>query len=131
MFRELIHAKKHTRHQLFGADSLLRSPQMRTAKLGTDAGKRACLSFQAAIWKKITPPPTPQQSAAKLVYSWSNANSHILWEARLKVGEGKVESWRTTAAQLTHPNRSEAGCQAQMKKLQPDPDDDSVVPLVS
>ena len=110
VFRELMHAKEYSKAQLEGADSILRSSISRTARAGTNAGKKVRLSFQAAIWNKLPPPPTLQQSTGNLVYAWSITGSQTLWEARLKVGEGKVESWLKTAARFKQPTRSMYQC---------------------
>ena len=110
VFRELMHAREYSKVQLEGADRILRSSQVRTATLGTYADKKARLAFQAAIWNKLPPPPTLQQSTGNLVYAWSITGSQTLWEARLKVGEGKVESWLKTAARFKQPTRSMYQC---------------------
>ena len=61
--------------------------------------------------------------------SWSYTDSKTLWEARLKVGEGKVESWPKTAARFQNPTRQVRACQTQMGKLQPVPNErGSLVP---
>ena len=53
----------------------------------------------------------------------SQTDSETLWEARLKVGEGEMESWNKTVARFQHPNRSLNQCQAPVRKLQPEPND--------
>ena len=115
VFRELMRTREYSKAQLEGADKILHSSKMRSAQLATHAGKKARLSFQAAIWDKLPPPPTLQQSTGNLVYPWSPTDSKTLWEARLKVGEGIV---------------GEVGaCRAQVKKLQPVPNErTSIVP---
>ena len=83
VFRELMRVREYSTVQLERADRILRSTQMQNAELGTDAGKKARLSFQAAIWDKLPPPPTLQRSTDNLFHPWSQTDSissiHLVW----------------------------------------------------